>query len=238
MSFCNSRRVTTPTRILLSSMTGYSHWPRLPCSRLTDCASVCAVAVAGRATTLVRMTSRMNITSRGSTAYSRLRCRPRRLIFSVTMERRSSSAVQACAMIVVTSSGSSRLTLWVSSTAKMMAVSGAPSAPARVADMVTTAQTADQGFGSNDSMVRRRLKQRSHADEKAAGRGRSHAGQRHRHQAARLPLEEQQLHRQQHCRHGRGKNRGHAGGRTGHQQSLALRISEVEKLRDERAHGA
>ena len=63
-------------------------------------------------------------------------------------------------------------------------------------------------------------------------------GDRHRHEAARLPLEEQQLHGEQHRRDGRAEDRGHAGRGAGHQQRLALGGAEMEELREQRAQRA
>ena len=52
--------------------------------------------------------------------------------------------------------------------------------------------------------------------------GGDRAGQRHRDQAARLPLEQQQLDGQQHGGDRRAERRRHAAGGAGHQQGLAL----------------
>ena len=69
-------------------------------------------------------------------------------------------------------------------------------------------------------------------------RRRDDRGHRHRHEAARLPFEQQQLDRQQHGRDRRAEDRRHAGRRAGHQQRLALGGGEVEELGEQRADRA
>jgi hypothetical protein len=71
------------------------------------------------------------------------------------------------------------------------------------------------------------------ADERC-GRAR----ERHRDEAARLPLEEQQLDGEQRRGHGRAERRGHPGGGPGHEQRLALGARQVEELRNDRSECA
>ena len=81
-------------------------------------------------------------------------------------------------------------------------------------------------------------KQRPEANDVAPSSGRSRAGQRHRNQAARLPLKQQQLHRQQSRGHRRSERRRHTGRRARHQQRSALGAGQVEELGDHRSEGA
>ena len=72
--------------------------------------------------------------------YSRVMCCPRRAIFSVRIERLSSSTVTAWADPVAASNGSSMSTLPVSSTANITAVSGERIVPPIIAAMPSRAQ--------------------------------------------------------------------------------------------------
>src|SRR5579875_2378573 len=80
------------------------------------------------------MTSRTNIASRGSTAYSRMTWKPRRATFSVKIDRFKTSTLTRCETVAATSNATRLLLSWVSSNVKTMAVKGdrvtPPSAPA------------------------------------------------------------------------------------------------------------
>ena len=97
---------------------------------------------------------------------------------------------------------------------------------------------AQQAPRADEDRVRRHREQRPQSQNVAARGRRGHAGQRHRDQAARLPFEQQQLHRQQHRGHRRGEGGGHARRRARHQQRLAFRARQPEELRDHRAERA
>src|SRR5947208_3343781 len=77
---------------------------------------------------------------------------------------------------------------------------------------------------------------RPEPEQVATSDGTGGARERHGHETARLPLKQQQLHREQHRRHRRRERRGHAGGRACYQQRLAFGVGEVEELRDERSN--
>ena len=79
---------------------------------------------------------------------------------------------------------------------------------------------------------------RAGAEQVAAQRAGGDAGDRDGDEAARLPLEEQQLDRQEDGRDRRGEDRRHAGRGARHQQRLALGVGEMEELGEERAEGA
>ncbi len=70
------------------------------------------------------ITSRTNVASRGSTAYSRITWKPRRATFSVRMERFKTSTLTRWATVAATSNASRLFWSCVSSKAKMMAVKG------------------------------------------------------------------------------------------------------------------
>ena len=64
------------------------------------------------------------------------------------------------------------------------------------------------------------------------------SGCSHRNEAARLPLEQEQLDGHEHRGDRCGENRGHSGGSSGDQQCPALQGGEPEKLREQGSEGA
>src|SRR6185436_7193669 len=97
---------------------------------------------------------------------------------------------------------------------------------------------AGQAFRSDEGGVRSDREERAHADDVAAGGGAGRAGQGDGDEAARLPLEEQELHGQEHGGHGGGEGGGHPGGGSGHEERAPLGRGQVEELRDHGAEGA
>ncbi len=84
----------------------------------------------------------------------------------------------------------------------------------------------------------RKGKQRAGPDQLRPPQGGDDDGGGDRNEAARLPLEQQQFDRKQHGGERRAEHRGHAGGRAGDQQRLALGRTQVEELREQGAERA
>src|SRR6185437_1574837 len=89
-----------------------------------------------------------------------------------------------------------------------------------------------------DLVVRRHREQRTAAEQERAHHGGDRARQRDRDQASRAPLEQQQLHREEHRRDRRVEHRRHACRSAGDEQRLALGGGQMEVLRDERPERA
>ncbi|MCY1373711.1 hypothetical protein D9M69_610020 [compost metagenome] len=98
-------------------------------------------------------------------------------------------------------------------------------------------QPRNHANGGAGQQVRGGERQRARVGEDRPGiqdvgaRRRGHeGGHRHRQEAARLPFEQQQFHRQQHRRQRRGEDRRHARGGARHQQGLAFAVVQVNRL--------
>src|SRR5207249_6505177 len=98
-------------------------------------------------------------------------------------------------------------------------------------------RTAEEARWTDEERVRRGGKERPEPDEVAAGGRRGRARERHRDEAPRLPLEEEQLDRERHRRDRRGEGRRHAARGAGHEERLPLGAGELQELRDHRAEG-
>ena len=97
---------------------------------------------------------------------------------------------------------------------------------------------ADEAGEADVGRMRRHRKDRPEPEDVAARGGRRDARERDRNQAARLPLEQQQLDGEQHRRDRRGEGRRHAGRRARDEQRLALGAGQMEELRDQRSERA
>ncbi len=86
--------------------------------------------------------------------------------------------------------------------------------------------------------VRGEWEERSGAEPDDAQDCRGDAGEGDGNEGARTPLEEQQLDREQHRGEWRREGGGHAGRRSGDEQRGALRIRELDPLRQQRTEGA
>ena len=80
--------------------------------------------------------------------------------------------------------------------------------------------------------------ERTRTEEGHAQRGGYHRRARHGDEATGLPLEQEQLHREQRRGERSAEHGRHAAGRAGHEERLALGGREVERLREQRAEGA
>ena len=92
---------------------------------------------------------------------------------------------------------------------------------------------ADQKPRPGQGRVQRHREQRSGSEQGWAHGSCGCGSNGDRDEASRLPLEEEKFDRDEHRRDRRAKRRGHAAGRPGDEESLALRGGEVEELSEQ-----
>src|SRR5207237_1443788 len=90
----------------------------------------------------------------------------------------------------------------------------------------------------HERQVRGHRKERPGTEQMAAKERRGDARERDRDQAARFPLEQEELHGEERARDRRRERRGHARGGARDEQRLSLGRREPEELRDHRAERA